>query len=88
MRFTDLLRESKPNYVDGREHLIKLLKKNSETKKIIGKYELYFDDVDLVLDDKTVMYDPIWDDGTIEWDDIVKNLKKTAKLIASESSDS
>ena len=68
-----------PDSVDSRQDLIKILKKHNDTKRIIGKKPIYFDDVDLVLGDKTVMRNPIFDDGTIEWAKIVKALKTTAK---------
>lgn len=79
-----LVESIKPEFVNGPSGLIKLLKKDPSIKSFVMDKDLYFDDADLVINDKTAVFSPIGDDGSINYDEIVAAVKETAKKIDDE----
>jgi hypothetical protein len=62
--------------VETQEELVKIIKKDPVLKKWIGKRDVYFDNTDLVVGDKTAMSNPIWDDGTVDMTELRKMVQK------------
>ena len=69
-----ILNERKEVYVNTQQELIKLIRRDRVLSKHIGKRPIYFDNADLVVYDQTAAHAPIFDDGTVMWDDLVKNI--------------
>jgi flavin-binding protein dodecin/translation elongation factor EF-1beta len=70
------LEESEMIEVETQEELVKIIKKDPLLKKWIGKRDVYFDNTDLVVGDKTAMSNPIWDDGTVDMSELRKKVQK------------
>ena len=70
------LEESEMIEVETQEELVKIIKKDPVLKKWIGKRDVYFDNTDLVVGDKTAMSNPIWDDGTVDMTELRKMVQK------------
>ena len=70
------LEESEMIEVETQEELVKIIKKDPVLKKWIGKRDVYFDNTDLVVGDKTAMRNPIWDDGTVDMSELRKMVQK------------
>ena len=73
---TEVLEESEMIEVETQEELVKIIKKDPVLKKWIGKRDVYFDNTDLVVGDKTAMSNPIWDDGTVDMTELRKMVQK------------
>ena len=73
---TEVLEESEMIEVETQEELVKIIKKDPVLKKWIGKRDVYFDNTDLVVGDKTAMSNPIWDDGTVDMKELRKMVQK------------
>lgn len=71
--------EGKEIFVKNPSELIRLINRDNVLKRHIGKRAVYFDDNELVVGDGTAAIGPMGDDGSVQWDDLVKNIMQNIK---------